>query len=506
MGKVISQAALLATVKGLGFKGKTLPDLKKWMDSDDGYETMLVGGEELDVEKSWKTVTVSWDPEDDVAMNPPAEPEGAALDPNDPDPDDDPMPKSGRRAAMVAAQRSAVQAAKGRNGLGVNPEFASAFVGTLPQSQGGSAAIHGSDSFSAKRKAYTHAAKNGMPYRGAKCVYADGDRAELAGAIIRLQAFGRDTGPVGDAYATQKRLDREIVGKTGLVGSPNSYGAFVFEEHLPELIELFPTFGAARQVATVTSMSRDTLKVNKWLSDVTMYDEGEADEITASDGSATNVSLVATKTTALVKNSAEILNDSAIDISGVVSRSIARAMAKWEDESYFNGSHNRDGLLTKIDASSTYDAALSTGWGDYTVSLLQNWKAKLAGWALAQANLAIVCHPAFYEAVLKVRAYSAGGTPGESLLNGIKIRAWDGVPVVFSHVMPSTYSADQISAYIGAFDMATKFGVVRGSEQIATSDQRYFEFDIVAMRYTQRWAMNCHEVSGTNTGVVALKD
>lgn len=515
MGKVISQAALLATVKGLGFKGKTLPDLKKWMDSDDGYETLLVGGEELDVEKSWKTVTIAVraDAGEQVNVEDMSQPETEAMDGEEEE--EEPMPKSGRRAAMVAAQRSAVQAAKGRNGLGVNPEFASAFVGTLPQSQGGGLQTDAKSWANvSKRKAYTKAAQAGMKFGGAPCVYADGDRAEFAGAVIRLAGYGNhsDAEIKGLYHQHQFRNDRDIVQKTGLIGNNASYGYLVIGEVLPELIENFNTYGAARQLASVTPMLNDSRTVMKMEGDVTVYDEGEADTLTASDATVGRVTIYAKKTTALCRISNEMLADSAIDVSNMLTRSISRQIGKWEDESFINGDHNRPGLATTTfaDSNATYDAALSTGWGDYTTATLQAWKAKLAGWALESENLAIVCNPSFYEAVLKVRAYSAGGTPGDSLLNGTRIRAWDGVPVVFSHIMPRTYSADQDVAYIGDFTNAVKFGVVRGSEQIATSTERYFDTDETALRYVQRWGYVLHDVTAPSaalgSGVVALKD
>jgi HK97 family phage major capsid protein len=490
--KVIEKRALVKWARKDGFKGKTLDELKAHI--EDNYGEIRFGGEVVDVEKSWantKAVEIRTTAgeeinviEDDISTDEMNEEDIEKMD--------------GEEDDESVAKRAKPRRAKTR------AEMDARMAGDRAPKRDGMTAKNWQNI--AKRKMYDSAARNGGVYRGEKCHYADADRAEFAAALLRLKFFSNGSHGVSEAYAPQRRLDEDIVQKTGTIQSATSYGNMVIEEYLPELIELFPTYGAARQVATVTPMSRDTLTVHKWGADVSVYDVGETDEITPSDGTSFNVSLVAKKTAALVKNSSEILNDSALDLANILTGSIARAIAKWEDESYFNGAHNRAGLLNGIDSDSTFDATLSTGWGDYTISDLQDWKAKLAGWALEDPDLAIVCNPSFYESVLKVRAYSAGGTPGDAILNGTRVRAWDGVPVVFSHVMPSSYSANQISAYIGSFKRATKFGVVRGSEEMATSDQRYFENDIVAMRYTQRWAINCHEISGTNTGVVALKD
>ena len=360
----------------------------------------------------------------------------------------------------------------------------------------------------AKRKAYDKASREGRAFQGAKCVYADADRAEYATALIRLSSFGRSTNSdIVDGYAAQKRADLEITGKAGSVGNAASYGSTVVEEYLPELIENFNEFGAARQSAGVQAMSRDSLTCHRWAEDVTITDSAEGSVITASDGAVDRVSLYAKKTTAMCYLSSEILNDSALNLSNQLAVSIARKVAEFEDKSFFLGTGRPVGLAQTAGASAdaTFDAA-NANWAGWTLTKLQDAKAKLPGWALDDPNLAFVCNPSFYESVLKVNAYSAGGTPGDAILNGTSVRAWDGVPVVFSNVMPRGFLANQIVAYLGSFPRATKFGVVRGSEQIATSNDFRFDTDEVAIRYTQRWDYALHDVTGINSGIIALKD
>ncbi len=361
----------------------------------------------------------------------------------------------------------------------------------------------------AASKAYTAAARNGGSFRGAKCLYGDADRAAFATAALRLGAFGESRSPaIVVAYAAQKKEDLAIVGKAGSIGNNATYGSTVIEEFAPELIENLNSHGAARLAAGVTSMSRDSLQIHRWGSDVTVTDTAEGAVISVSDGSTDRVGLYAKKTAALGRMSSELLNDSALNIANQWGVSVVRAMAQYEDKSFFLGTGRAVGLVQTAgaDADSTYDVQSTTGWAAWTIAELQAAKAKLAPWASEDGNLAIVAHPAFYEAVLKVNAYSAGGTPGDAILNGTTVKAWDGVPFVPCASMPSAYSADQIVAFIGNFTRATKFGVVRGSEQLVTSDDYYFNTDEVALRFTQRWDYNLHDVTGTNTGVIALKD
>jgi HK97 family phage major capsid protein len=473
---------LLEAARSQGFNGKTLEDFNEWREvegyafADPSDTKKTLSGEQL--EKIWNTKTVYVTARADNGepvewVQPEAGQESAKAEGEDEDEAEAEMGKAVRRGLVKAATG---MTAKNWQNI-------------------------------AKRKAYDKAAREGRAFRGAKCVYADADRAELATAAIRLAAFGRSTNPdIMEAYATQKRADLEIFTK-GSIGDPAAYGSTVVEEYAPELIENLNTFGAARLAAGVTPMSRDSLQFHRWTSDVTITDTAEGAQLTETDGAVDRPGLYAKKTTALCRISNELLNDSAINIANQLNVSIARAVAEWEDKSYFLGTGRPVGLVQTAgaDSDATYDAA-NTDWSGWTIAKLQAAKGKLPGWALDDPDLAIVCNPSFYESVLKVNAYSAGGTQGDQILNGTTVKGWDGVPVVFSNVMPRSFVQNQIVAYIGSFKRATKFGVVRGSEQMATSNDFYFDTDEVALRYTQRWDYVLHDVTGTNTGIVALKD
>jgi HK97 family phage major capsid protein len=492
----MDRKTLLATLKNLGAdttKIKNEKDAQAAL-TGLGYEQLEVAGRGvIDLAAAWKTVYINpvATAGEDVQMGPPpSEAEGASMDEPEAEREDEPMARSYQP-----------KRANAREMLG-KMNGASGFAGMDAKSLRNIA----------RSKAYTNAARKGLPFGGAECIYADGERAEIAGATLRLGMLGHLTsGPIAKAYSAQRKRDEEIVTKAGTIGLNASYGALVVDEYVPELIENFNRHGAARLAAGVTAMARDSKTMPRLTNDVTVYDVAEGGTITPSDATVDTVSLYAKKTAALGRISNELLNDSALDIANLWSRSVRRAVTKFEDNSYINGQNNRPGLLTTTAtvAGSTFDVASTTGWAAWNISNLQAAKAKLAAWALQDEELAIICHPAFYEAVLKVNAYSAGGTPGDAILNGYTVPAWDGVPVVFSPVMPSFYAGDQISAYIGAFKAATKFGVVSGSEELDTDESIYFASDEFAIRYTQRWDYNLHDVTSASTdgtGVVALKD
>lgn len=483
MGKVIFRDALAKTAKGLGWKGASLPELKQWMD-DEGRE-FVMDGETVDVEKSWaktKTVTISVTAdagEDVVVEDGASEMEGESMDG-----EEEPMPKGGRRAAF-AAERG-------------QKDFRKTFAETTkPRTVRDFAAESG-------KKAYNRAANSGTLYKGYVPVFADADRAEVFGAAFRLSVMG-------DKPYSQKARDRDIIGvKTSGTTSVNEWGgSLVVSQVGTEVIDLLHNFGATRQLAGVTNMPDGSWQTPRKTTNMSFSFVGETDSISETNPAYDRVQLTAHKLAGIARLSNELLNDSAFNIADEVARSAAAGAAFAEDSCYFNGTGlaTHAGLAGDIDANSTYDAALSSSWDDYTIAKLQNWLGKIPAEAWRSGTVQIACSTAFYQSVLLRFAMSAGGNVGSDLQNGFQGNLrWSGVPVILSEVLPSTYTGDQIVAYAGSFKRGTKFGVVSGSEQISTSDQAYWTTDEFGFRYTERIAFNNHDVGGTSSEVIALQD
>ncbi len=468
-----------------GWTGNDLESFKAWA-IDEGIETMKVGGETVtldglsDVWAKTVTVSISADAGEDVVVEDaaPAQAEMADEEEEKMEDEDEMGEKSIKSAHTRSVERQWKRASR---------PAAKRFSAT-----------------DAAKKAYDRAVNVGsrIGKTGQRPLFLDADRSEYFGAKTRLVAMaGRD-------YA-QRGADEAIVAKTGLAGNNATGGALVYYEELPELIENLEQNGAARRAIGVTNMRDGEQTVAKISGDVTMYDVGEGDAITASDPTFGNVKLVASKTAALVRQSSELLNDSAFNIGDILARSINRAVGTWEDESVFLGQHNRPGVSDLVGSNTTFDAALSTSWGDFTISDIQDTLALLPAWAFDDPNFGIVCSLPFYHSVLRRFALSAGGNTGNDVLGGFgENLSWDGMPVYISQVMPKTYAGDALVMYAGAWSRSAKFGVVSGSEQMASSDQRYFDQDQVAFRYTQRWAYTLHDINDTAnaSGVVALQD
>jgi HK97 family phage major capsid protein len=94
-------------------------------------------------------------------------------------------------------------------------------------------------------------------------------------------------------------------------------------------------------------------------------------------------------------------------------------------------------------------------------------------------------------------AYAAGGNDVATMSGGWN-KIFKGYPVSPVQVMPKTDANSQIAALFGDFSMACKFGVVNNSLAFATSDQRYFDEDVTAIRVTERVAFVAHDLGNVN--------
>lgn len=500
-----TRSKLKAIGKKNGFTGNTGEEFAAWA-AEKGFEFEGLHTTEEVAAAFNKTVTITWDEADDVLVNPPEQVAEGDLEDDEvkmEDGEDEEQMKQFRKwqkSQQVQRQKS-----------GGNPAARSDL--NMP----GSTRI--GDRRGAKMLKYDRAIKSNqkLSKTGHIPVFGDAERMEAFNAAVRLSVCG------DRHHYSQKSFDERIVGKTHIVGQNGLGGALVFGEYFPELIENFSEYGAARAAAGVEPMQEGVKTVSKLHTDITVGDIGEAEAMTATTALFGNVTLTAKKSYALAKFSMEILNDSAFDIEDKIGSSMMRSLRGYEDDCYFNSANNRQGLSSKIGGNSTLDADLSArttaNWGGYTEADIQNVLGLLPAWASEDPNFGIACSWQFYMTVLRRFALSAGGNTGSMVLSGVSGPGltsrweWDGIPIYINNKAPKTYSDGQIDAYVGAFSHATKLGVVTGSEQLATTDQRYFDEDVFAVKMTQRWGINCHDVNNealatsadTGSGIIALK-
>jgi HK97 family phage major capsid protein len=291
----------------------------------------------------------------------------------------------------------------------------------------------------------------------------------------------------------------EVRGTSPLTTTTNSLGGYLVPEVLEStIIDLREERGVARRSVRVMPMASDSVVIPRRASGVTAYFVNENAEITASDKNWDAVSLTARKLAVMCKMSSEIAEDAIISIADDLASEIAYAFADKEDECLFNGDGTSTyggvvGLKSAVAAGGKVTAATgNTAFSTLDLEDFEQMVGKLPQYAVANAAW-YVSRVGWANSMLRL-AEAAGGNTVAQVAGGAPFQ-FLGFPVVIAQVMNSTTTA-QVStdglAYLGDLRLAVTMGTRRGIS-IDVDPSRYFEFDQIAIRGTQRFDLNVHE-------------
>lgn len=465
----MNRKQLLALARANGYTGaEDVAALKAWLTGPDGIDIKNADGVAVDIDAAWakvparKAVTLAPDPEPDP------EPETKG---------DDAPARSTKRPSMGAVARI---------------------------SAGKSGSVQAQNNRSAK-SLYKRKIEAG------KAVFDDADKAEMAGAWARL-AIAKSARL--DDY-TQKANDLDIIGKDANESINTQGGATVPDDFHSEVLFLTEKFSAARRLANVVPMSRDTATFPRITTPLEMSATAEAGSMTADDVEWDNVTLTAKKWTCLIKSSTELLEDSAVNIADVIATQVARAQARTEDLVYFLGdgssTYNNDVGLTSGMVSTTYVAQGSSNtWATETEADILNMigRVEYVDWN----RCAFACSRQWFWQVPMRLAYAKSGNTASMTLYGAEggpsgeDATLYGFPVFFTQVMPTATATTGNMAYFGDFKGGSMLGD-RRDLKISFSDQAYFANDQIAWRATSRFTVNIHTdgQAATYGPITALK-
>jgi HK97 family phage major capsid protein len=274
-------------------------------------------------------------------------------------------------------------------------------------------------------------------------------------------------------------------------GSDTAGGFLVPVEIEQAIIDLRETYGVFRRKAKVVPMGRDTKTQPVRSSGVTASWVGENDEITASDKGWKQLNLVARKLAALTRYSNELSEDATISIGDDLTSEFAYAFAVAEDQAGFLGDGtstygHQTGLKNAIGAGSIHTAlAGNIAFGKFDLDDFEAAVGKLPEYPGMQPSW-YISKPGYWNSMVRLMA-SQGGTTWEKTATGQMVPMFLGFPVEYVHVMPTalTDTVSTIMAYIGDLSMGALLGNRRGLT-IQLSDQRYFEYDQLGIRGTER--------------------
>lgn len=333
------------------------------------------------------------------------------------------------------------------------------------------------------------------------------EKAYRSGMWVKAALFGEE-------HAKQWCRDQGIQIKAAQQGGVNTAGGFLVPEEFEQtIIDLRESYGVARQECNVMPMARDTLVIPRRTGGVTAYFTDESGSITESAAAWDQVSLTARKLATLTRMSTEIAEDAVISLGDWLANEIAYSFALKEDQCLFDGDGTSTyggivGLRPKIidgnHAAGAVDVATATHnlFSEIDATDLATLMAALPRYALMNAKWYM--SQTAYSLVIERLVQAAGGNTINDMSAGAQLR-YMGYPVVISQAMPAGAATDYNNVamlFFGDMSKAATLGDRRGTT-VATSTDRYFDSDEIAIRGTERFDINVHDLGdGTTAGPI----
>lgn len=475
---------------------KSPKTIKEWVDTK-GIELHAPGadgepGEPVDIDATWtklKMVTVEVAPDNGAILLTGTEGEQfEVVEGGEEEPAEEPVEGESKMARLTREnqilRKRAGTTGTSFKGMGVS----SRAVGPLSPDQ---------------RKRMTDRKKYDRKIAKGEALWSDSDQAEKFGAWSRLTL-------VGSADYDGKAFDQEICQKANIRTQNSLGGALVPDEFEAELIEIREQYGVAESLADTQSVpdGRQRMMPRK-AGELMVYGPDEGSAITESNMNFDDVEVTPKERKVLSTVSNELFRDSAINLADTITRGIAWAFAKDMDNAYFLG-----------DGTSTY---FGVNGINNSIRGLSATRANIAGLVVGTGNLFSELTLGDFEAVAG-RLPDLEGISGDpvwmvnkrfyyetmvSLVNalgGVTMREAEdgprpmflGYDVVFARPMPRADANDQVCALLGWPDFGTKINIVSGSMEIATSDQRYFDQDKIAIRGKHSVGITVHDVGNAS--------
>jgi HK97 family phage major capsid protein len=290
------------------------------------------------------------------------------------------------------------------------------------------------------------------------------------------------------------------------MGEVSEGGVLVPIEQAAWIIAKLGNYGRFRRNITRFPMGSSSILVPKIETDLTVYSPGEGVEIEDSDMSFRQLAMVPRKFACLCAVSNELVEDSIIAVGEIIGNSMARSIAKKEDEIGFlgDGTSTYFGMQGIIGALRAVAPAIGnikglkvgTGnaWNELTLTDFEDVIAILPD--DADDNAKWYVNRKFYYSVMHKLALAAGVANLFEILSPTKSRFFLGYPVEFTSVMPGAEGNSQICALLGDLTIGAYLGE-RRELTIARSTDVLFKNDQLAIRGTERIAISVYGCGDT---------
>jgi HK97 family phage major capsid protein len=352
----------------------------------------------------------------------------------------------------------------------------------------------------------------------------DADRnCYLFGQWIRGQVFGQETGV---AACKKYGIDIAPIHVKAQYENINAQGGFLVpEQFLPGLIMLIEQYGTFRKNAELVPMTGDTAIKPRYTGGLTASFVGEGVAGTVTTATFDNVKLIAKKLMVLAATSTELNEDAVMNIGDYLAGRAAWAIAYKEDLCGWNGdgTSTYGGILGfdaaikkqvtdlsgtwatdahKLYASSVVQAA-GTTWAAITLANFNTVIGKLPQYAFAMGGgPKWYCSRQFYASVMQRLAVALAVDPA-NVYSLAATPSFLGIPVEFAQVLPVVTATETIPVWLANLPLSAMFGD-RRELRIGMSDQVYFTSDQLALKATERFDINVHDIGNASATAASL--
>jgi HK97 family phage major capsid protein len=333
--------------------------------------------------------------------------------------------------------------------------------------------------------------------------FASADDAEVCGRWIRGYLLNRTEDRAWYEKNVESRALSSNDNAKGAVLIPESFAATV--------IRLVDQFTAIPQQANVIPMSSNTLYIPRRTGGNTAYFVSDNSETTASDMATDNVLLSTKDCRVATRVPNSLIEDSVVDLAGLVAQEFALALSRKIDDAGFAGDgtsthggirgiqwrFENESLAGEVDSGESGLSAITLDDFAEAIGKLPSYARATAGWYVT---------PQVYSTCMLPLMLGAGGVSAAELSAGASEQRFMGYPVYFNNSMRTAPTSDQIIALFGDLRMSTHFGL-RSQIAVRASTDRYIEFDQTYFQAMCRFDVVTSDIGDATTAgpVVALR-
>jgi HK97 family phage major capsid protein len=333
--------------------------------------------------------------------------------------------------------------------------------------------------------------------------FASADEAEVCGRWIRGYLLGR----------TEDRAwyERNVESRALSSNDNAKGGTLIPESFAATVIRLVDSFSSIPQQANVIPMSSNTLYIPRRTGGNTAYFVSDNSETTASDMATDNVLLSTKDCRVATRVPNSLIEDSVVDLAGLVAQEFALALSRKIDDAGFAGDgtsthggirgiqwrFENETLAGEVDSGEANLSAITVDDFAETIGKLPSYSRATAGWYVT---------PQVYSTCMLPLMLGAGGVSAAELSAGASEQRFMGYPVYFNNSMRTAPTSDQVIALFGDLRMSTHFGL-RSQIAVRASTDRYIEFDQTYFQAMCRFDVVTSDIGDANTAgpVVSLK-